>query len=275
MIQRVSITLLGISLIAAAGCARLSRPRRPVRELVIQIVAPPDNREAAMDQTIKTITNRLTALGDNADVKPESAQAGLIRVSVWQTADVARLKQIITAAGKLEMTHVMSDPNPAPVKTYATKEAAAESADMRDQVTPHRVLPCADRKEISGSGSETSAPTKWVVVESSAIIDGGDLRSASAVANRNQNDYEIAFSLNKNGAEKFGNWTAAHINEYLAVVLNDEVRSIAYIRSQIADQGEITGSFTKQSAEDLALVLKSGSLPYPVKVVDDRVPKQN
>jgi preprotein translocase subunit SecD len=114
-----------------------------------------------------------------------------------------------------------------------------------------------------------------VVVESSAIIDGGDLRSASAVANRNQNDYEIAFSLNKNGAEKFGNWTAAHINEYLAVVLNDEVRSIAYIRSQIADQGEITGSFTKQSAEDLALVLKSGSLPYPVKVVDDRVPKQN
>ena len=273
MIQRVLITLLGISLIAAAGCSRLGRPRRPVRELVLQIVAPPDNREAAMDQTVKTITNRLYALGANADVQPESAQAGLITVSVWQTTDLGRLKQIITAAGKLEMTHVMSDPNPAPVKTYATKEAAGDSADMRDNATPHRVLPYVDRNEITDSGSETPAPIRWVVVESPAIIDGADLRSASPLANPNQNDYEIMFSLDKNGAEKFGNWTAAHINEYLAVVLNDEVRSIAFIRSQITDRGEITGSFTKQSAEDLALILKSGSLPYPVKIVDDRIPK--
>ncbi len=59
----------------------------------------------------------------------------------------------------------------------------------------------------------------------------------------------------------------------VAVVLNDEVRSIAYIRSQISDQGVINGRFTKQSAEDLALVLKSGGLPTPVKIVDERVDK--
>src|SRR5262252_8081748 len=174
MIQRVLITLLGISLIAAAGCSRLGRPRRPVRELVLQIVAPPDNREAAMDQTVKTITNRLYALGANADVQPESAQAGLITVSIWQTTDLGRLKQIITAAGKLEMTHVISNPNPAPVKTYATKEEA-ESVDKRGTMPATRVLPYPGRNEITSSGSETPAPIRWVVVESPAIIDGGDL----------------------------------------------------------------------------------------------------
>jgi preprotein translocase subunit SecD len=82
-------------------------------------------------------------------------------------------------------------------------------------------------------------------------------------------NYQIVFSLNKTGADKFGNWTGAHINEYLAVVLDDEVRSIAFIKSQISDQGEITGRFTKQSAEDLALVLKAGALPASVKLVEE------
>jgi preprotein translocase subunit SecD len=52
-------------------------------------------------------------------------------------------------------------------------------------------------------------------------------------------------------------------------VLNGEVKTIAYIRTQILDQGEITGRFTKQSAEDLALVLRSGALPAPVKIVEE------
>ena len=48
---------------------------------------------------------------------------------------------------------------------------------------------------------------------------------------------------NLGGAEKFGAWTGANINEYMGVVLNDEVKSIAYIKSQIYDQGEISGRF--------------------------------
>jgi preprotein translocase subunit SecD len=55
------------------------------------------------------------------------------------------------------------------------------------------------------------------------------------------------------------------------VVLNDEVKSIAFIKSQIYDQGEITGDFTKQAAEDLALVLKAGALPAAVTLVEERV----
>ena len=70
--------------------------------------------------------------------------------------------------------------------------------------------------------------TKWVVVEMPAIIDGSELRNASAVPTRagGTEDFEISFSLKKVGADKFGAWTGSHINEYMGVVLNDEVQSI-------------------------------------------------
>jgi len=80
----------------------------------------------------------------------------------------------------------------------------------------------------------------------------------------------ISFSLAPEGAQKFGAWTGAHIKDYLGVVLNGEVKSIVYIKSQISDQGEISGRFTKESAEDLALILRSGALPAPVKIVETR-----
>ncbi|HLE63119.1 MAG TPA: protein translocase subunit SecD, partial [Pyrinomonadaceae bacterium] len=72
------------------------------------------------------------------------------------------------------------------------------------------------------------------------------------------------------GADKFGKWTGANINEYMGVVLNGEVKSIAYIKSQIFDTGEISGRFTKQSAEDLALTLRSGALPAPIEYQEER-----
>jgi preprotein translocase subunit SecD len=76
--------------------------------------------------------------------------------------------------------------------------------------------------------------------------------------------------LKPTGAEKFGKWTGANINEYMGVVLNGEVKSAPYIKSQIFDQGEITGKFTQQSAEDLALTLRSGALPADIEYQEER-----
>ena len=114
--------------------------------------------------------------------------------------------------------------------------------------------------------------TKWVVVEAPAIIDGSELRNATAVPSRagGTQDFEINFSLKKNGADKFGAWTGSHINEYMGVVLNDEVQSIAFIKSQIFDSGQIEGRFTKESADDLALTLRSGALPAPIEYLEER-----
>ena len=56
----------------------------------------------------------------------------------------------------------------------------------------------------------------------------------------------------------------------MAVVLNGEIKSVAYIKSQIFDQGEISGKFSKNSAEDLALTLKSGALPAAIEYQEER-----
>jgi preprotein translocase subunit SecD len=77
----------------------------------------------------------------------------------------------------------------------------------------------------------------------------------------------VIFSLKPEGAARLQSWTRAHINSYIAIILNKEVRSIAYIRSEISDSGVITGRFTKQQAEDIAHVLVTGNLPAPLELV--------
>ena len=64
--------------------------------------------------------------------------------------------------------------------------------------------------------------------------------------------------------------TGKHVNDFLAIVLNNEVKSRATIQSQIHDQGQITGSFTKRQAEDLALILRSGALPAKAVYLEER-----
>ncbi|HJZ81865.1 MAG TPA: protein translocase subunit SecD, partial [Pyrinomonadaceae bacterium] len=136
-----------------------------------------------------------------------------------------------------------------------------------------RVLPYAERADLTSTDANANAakPQKWVVVESPAIIDGIQLNTATAIPERAGGDkYQIGFSLKKAGADKFGAWTGANINEYMGVVLNNEVKSIAFIKSQIFDQGEITGNFTKEQGEDLALTLRSGALPAPIEYQEER-----
>jgi protein-export membrane protein SecD len=234
--------------------------------LVLEVQPEPDapNRGDATNQAANVIEKRLDALGVNYRVTPD--RDGRILVDLSGATDPERVKQVITAAGKLELMHVISPPNPAPVQTYSTIEEAVASFRSGDKITPNRRVAVYDE-------TGRSLQPKYVVVEDPAIVDGADLRDASAVSDSGEN-YLIAFTLNRAGADKFGQWTSSHINEYLAVVLNDDVKSIAFIRSLISDQGQISGRFTRQSAEDLALVLKSGALPATLKIVSESIDKK-
>ena len=196
---------------------------------------------------------------------------GRIVLNLPSVSDPERLKHLITESGKLELTHIVGPPSPAPVQHYSTKEEAIASLGSGGTIPANRrVLPYLDRSE----DDSVQNPAKWVVVESPAIVNGSDLRDARAARSPYGDDnYQIQFSLNQTGANRFAAWTGANINEFLGIVLNDEVKSIAYIKSQISDQGEISGRFTKQSAEDLALVLRTGAFPAPVKLVNETTDK--
>lgn len=231
--------------------------------------------EQATEQAHKIILSRLEGVGV---VEPLVQRHGAqnshqILVQMPGIQDPERVKQLLKADSNLELVHVVSPPSPAPVQTYNTKEEA--EASLGGKVPPNRrVFPYSERTEPTAAGQAVdNAPKdkKWVVVEWPPVVGGNELRNAAAVqSSGGAEDYQISFSFKPTGAEKFGAWTGANINQYMGVVLNDEVKSIAYIKSQIFDQGEISGRFTKQSAEDLALTLRSGALPAKIEYQEER-----
>src|SRR5882724_3548669 len=231
--------------------------------------------DQATEQADRIIRSRLDAVGVAEPlVQRHGAQSShQILVQMPGIQDPERVKQLLKAESKLELAHVVSPPSPSPVQTYNSEEEA--KASLGGAVPSNRrILPYQERNEPTAAGQaadETQKQKKWVVIETPAIVDGSELRNASAVQSRaGADEYQITFSLKPAGAEKFGTWTGANINEYMGVVLNDEVKSIAYIKSQIFDSGEISGRFTKQSAEDLALTLRSGALPAPIEYQEER-----
>jgi len=232
----------------------------------------------ATTQALNIIDSRINALGiTEPTLQTHGAQSShQLLLQMPGVQDPERVKDILKGESRLELVHVVGPPSPAPATTYQSEAEAIASLNSAGTIPPNRkVYPYQERIEKSTNGStdpNQQKPKQWVVVELPAIIDGSELRNASAIPAQGgrTDDYEINFSLKKTGAEKFGAWTGAHINEYMGVVLNGEVKSIAYIRSQIFDSGQITGRFTKQSAEDLALTLRSGALPAPIEYLEER-----
>lgn len=231
----------------------------------------------ATQQALNIIESRINALGiTEPTLQTHGSQSShQILLQMPGVQDPERVKAILQGESRLELVHVVGPPSPSPATTYTSEAEAINSLGSGGVVPPNRkVLPYQERIEPTANGSQDQAqkPKQWVVVEVPAIIDGSELRNASAVGSQGgrSEDFEINFSLKKAGADKFGAWTGAHINEYMGVVLNGEVKSVAYIKSQIYDQGQITGRFTKNSAEDLALTLRSGALPAPIEYLEER-----
>ncbi|MBA3255511.1 MAG: protein translocase subunit SecD [Pyrinomonadaceae bacterium] len=231
--------------------------------------------EQATEQAKRIIESRLDAVGVAEPLvqRHGALSSHQILVQMPGIQDPERVKDLLKATSRLDLVHVVSPASPAPVQTYATKEEA--EASLGGTVPNNRkTLEYAERTEPTTAGQPAAATDKgkqWVVVEWPAVVDGSELRNASATqAQGGASDYQIAFSFKPTGAEKFGAWTGANINQYMGVVLNDEVKSIAYIKSQIFDQGEISGRFTKGSADDLALTLRSGALPAPIEYQEER-----
>lgn len=231
--------------------------------------------EQATEQAQRIIESRLDAVGVAEPLvqRHGSQSSHQILVQMPGLQDPERVKKLIGETSKLELVYVVSPPSPA-LQTYNTEQEAKDSLGGTVP-TNRRVLPYAERTEPTTAGQpatdESQKQKKWVVVESPAVVDGSELRSANAVQAQGGGDsYQISFALKPAGATKFGTWTGAHVNDYMGVVLNNEVKSIAFIKSQISDQGEISGQFTKQSADDLALTLRSGALPAPIEYMEER-----
>jgi protein-export membrane protein SecD len=103
------------------------------------------------------------------------------------------------------------------------------------------------------------------------ILSGDNLLDAQPRMNTETNETVVSFTLDRVGAKRFGKATSTGIGKQLAIVLDGKIISAPVIRDTIASgSGQISGGFTFQSATDLALLLRSGALPAPLNIIEER-----
>ena len=221
-------------------------------------------RERATELALQIIENRVNAFGVTEPLIQRHGGEGDYQILIEMPGvdDPERVKNTLNADSNLEIRLQAKG-----TQTYATKDEAESAARTQPGgADQYEVFPYRERGSEGTSGHEG-----WVVLEKNVVVTGLEMRDARAMASSyGTSNYEISFSLTPGGATRFGEVTGKHINDYLAVVLNNEVKSIARIESQITSQGRITGTFTKRAAEDLALILRSGALPAKVVYLEEQ-----
>lgn len=229
-------------------------------------------KEQATEQALKIIESRINAFGVKEPTlqRQGSSDSGQILLQMPGVENPERVKELVGKTSQLQLVKIVSSPNPN-LQTYPTKEAALATIGGKETDT-RKVFPYIERDGSSANQKpQDQKPQKFAVIEFPAVVDGTELRDAAAIQGRaGGTDFQISFSLKPAGAQKFGEWTAKNISNYMGVLLDNEVKSIAYIKSQISDQGEITGKFKKAEADDLALTLKSGALPADIEYQEER-----
>lgn len=114
-----------------------------------------------------------------------------------------------------------------------------------------------------------SDPDQYFLVEKRVLVSGETLENATAGFDQNSQP-AVNFALNAEGARKFGRVTGENIGRPFAIVLDGQVVSAPTIQAQIFGQGQITGAFSVQETNELALILRAGALPAPLLVLEER-----
>jgi len=209
----------------------------------------------AVAQSIDTITNRVNQLGLTEPVVRQEGRADAqfeILVQLPGVDDPDHVKDIIGQAAQLSVVEVKEGP-------FQSQEAAMQAKGG--------ILPLNTELLNFPRGAEQGGAT-WYLVSRSPVVTGQDLRNARP-ARDELGKWEASFTLSPDGGKKFEAFTGANIGNKLGVVLDKTLRSVATINAAINDSGRITGLGSQQEAEDLALVMRSGSLPAGIKYISE------
>ncbi len=210
-------------------------------------------RQDAVAQALQTIERRVNELGVAEPIVAPHGDGDQILVQMPGVTDVSRAKEIIRSTALLELKIVEDGPAP-------TREALL--AGRGGQVP-------GDLEVVPGSAEVGGVGPVYYLVKRVAGITGRDLRNAKPSLDEN-NQPAVAFSLNQQGADKFGQLTAQNIGRQLAIILDGRVQSAPTIEGRIYDEGRISGSFTSQEVQDLSLTLRSGALPASLTYLEER-----
>jgi len=213
----------------------------------IRLTVPPaavtDRIRQTIEQSIQIVEKRVNQLGT---VEPVIQRQGTDRILVQVPGlqDPTRLKALLGQTAKMEFRMV--------------DESVAPDAALQGRIPPEdELLP-----EVSG---------QKLVIKKQVLVSGGDLSDAQTSFDQRSSEPVVSFKFNSSGARKFAQATTENVGQRFAIVLDNQVISAPVIREPIiGGQGQISGSFTVQSANDLAILLRAGALPAPLKVIEER-----
>ena len=191
----------------------------------------------AIDQAIEVLRRRIDALGTT---EPNIQRQGVDRILVQVPGlqDPKRLKDILGTTAQLEFRMVA--------------EGNSNSPDVE-------MLP----------QSEANQPP--LPIEKRVIVQGEDLIDAQPGFDQRTSEPIVNFKFNIRGAQRFGTATSESVGRTLAIVLDKKVISAPRIQTAITGgQGQISGRFTVEAANNLAILLRAGALPAPLTIVEER-----
>lgn len=204
----------------------------------------------AVDQTIEVLRKRIDGLGTTEpNIQRQGADRVLVQVPGLQ--DTQRLKELLGTTAKLEF-RMVADPGFVPSDVDQLKEF---SKDPEARKLPR------DKRPV----------LQEYPVEKRVMVRGEDLTDAQPGFDSRTNEPVVNFRFNIRGGQAFGQVTSANVGKLFAIVLDEEVISAPRILTAITGgSGQISGRFSVQEANDLAILLRAGALPAKLSFVEER-----
>ncbi len=204
----------------------------------------------AVDQSIEIIRRRIDAEGvKEPSIQREGRDRILVQVPGYD--DPKRLRELISTTAKMTF-HFVDERYPPSL--FEPPDAQVPPGDLKVQSVERNV----------GEGGE------WYLIERRVMVSGENLVDANQNFDQ-QNLPVVDFKFDAVGARKFCDATTKGVGKLFAIKLDDKIISAPVIRSSICGgSGMISGNFTVQSANDLALLLRAGALPANLEILEER-----
>jgi preprotein translocase subunit SecD len=218
-----------------------------------------DLKKLTVQGSIDTISNRINDLGVAETSVQQYGQSGSdyqLLIQLPGVDDPARAKELIGTTAVLQITGVD--------KQHDTPFTSREDALAKlGGIIPLNEMLVKAKPRVRGQGDE------WYLVNKFSVITGKDMRNARAAQGDTARTWQTSFTLSQDGGRRFGRFTGDHVGDKLAVVLDNQIVSVATINERIEDSGRIMGLGSEEEASDLARYLRSGSLPARVKPLEE------
>ena len=206
-----------------------------------------DSNNQTVDQSIEVVRKRVDESGTKEPIIQKQGEDRII-VQLPGIKDPERIKALIGRTAKLNF-HLL-DPT------------TVELAEQRGKLPPGT---------YKAPNADPTAYEKEFVVKKRVLLTGERLKNAAATIDQQTGRYVVAFEFDRKGAKKFGKITTENVYQRLAILLDNKVISAPQIREPITGgQGNISGNFSPETANDLAVLLRAGSLPAPIEVLEER-----